>query len=119
MFNAGGAGKGNFLSLHIKEKTTLFTSYMPFVKGGGVFVPTNKKYSLGEDVFLVLTLLDDKDRLPVASKVVWITPNGAQGNRTPGIGVQFSEGPDGDAVRTRIESNLAGLLNSDKPTQTM
>jgi type IV pilus assembly protein PilZ len=55
----------------------------------------------------------------VAGKVVWVTPVGAQGNRTAGIGVQFNEGPDGEQVRTKIEALLAGALGADRPTHTM
>jgi type IV pilus assembly protein PilZ len=119
MFNAGGAARAGLLSLQIKDRQSLYQAYMPFVKGGGIFVPTTKRYALGDDVFLLLSLIDDKDRLPVAGRVVWITPSGAQGGRPAGIGVQFNEGADGETVRTKIESNLAGLLGSDKPTQTM
>ncbi len=120
MFNAGGgAARQGILSLQIKDKAALYLAYMPFVRGGGLFVPTVKKYALGDDVFILLSLIEDKDRLPVAGRVVWITPSGAQGNRPAGIGVQFNEGPDGDVIRGKIEANLAGMLGSDKPTQTM
>lgn len=115
----GGMPRQGILSLAIKDKTALYNAYMPFVRGGGLFVPTSKRYNLGDEVFLLLTLMDDKDRLPVAAKVVWITPAGAQGTRTSGIGVQFNESADGEAVRTKIESILAGILGSDKPTNTM
>ena len=30
-----------------------------------------------------------------------------------------ADGPDGEAIRSRIETLLAGTSNSDKPTQTM
>jgi type IV pilus assembly protein PilZ len=50
---------------------------------------------------------------------VWITPVNAQGNRPAGIGVQFTESPDGDNARTKIETLLAGRLGGDKPTYTM
>ena len=59
------------------------------------------------------------ERLPVAGKVVWVTPTGAQGNRTAGIGVQFADGPDGENVRGKIETTLAGTLNADQSTVTM
>ncbi len=115
----GGMPKQGILTLAIKDRNALYQAYMSFVKGGGLFVPTNKRYSLGDEVFLMLTLPEDSERLAVAGRVVWITPTAAQGNRTAGIGVQFSEGADGEAARTRIESILAALLGSDKPTQTM
>ena len=42
----------------------------------------------------------------------------AQGNRIAGVGVQFTEGGDAEAARTKIEALLAGM-NAEKPTQTM
>ena len=107
------------LSLAVRDNAALYNAYMPFVKNGGIFVPTPKRYFLGDEVFLLLTLPDSSDRLPVAGKVVWVTPLGAQGNRTAGIGVQLAEGSEGEASRNRIETLLAGALNSEKPTQTM
>ncbi len=115
---AGGARQG-ILSLAIKDKTQLYNAYMPYLKSGGIFVPTPKRYFLGDEVFLLLTLLDEKDRLPVAGKVVWVTPPGAQGNRTAGVGVQFSDSAEGETVKGKIETLLAGTLHADKPTHTM
>src|SRR5690606_21608117 len=57
--------------------------------------------------------------LPAAGKVVWVTPPGAQGNRTAGIGVQFADTAEGENVRGKIETLLAGTLNADKATHTM
>lgn len=116
---AGPGARQGILSLAIKDKHALYSAYMPFVKGGGVFVPTTKRYFIGDEVFLLVTLLEDKERLPVAGKVIWVTPPGAQGNRVAGIGVQFAETNEGEAVRGKIETLLAGIVNSDKPTQTM
>ncbi len=107
------------LSLVVKDKSALYGAYMPFVKNGGMFVSTPKRYFLGDEVFLLLTLPDSSERLPVAGKVIWVTPMGAQGNRQAGIGVQLAEGSEGEAIRNKIETMLAGALNSDKPTQTM
>jgi type IV pilus assembly protein PilZ len=118
MANVGGARQG-ILSLAVKDKAQLYNAYMPYLKSGGIFVPTAKRYFLGDEVFLLLTLPESNERLPVAGKVVWVTPPGAQGNRTAGIGVQFAETPEGEAVKGKIETLLAGTLNADKPTQTM
>nr|WP_246505586.1 PilZ domain-containing protein [Coralloluteibacterium stylophorae] len=118
MIGAGAARQG-ILSLAIKDKASLYNAYMPFVKGGGIFVPTTKRYALGDEVFVMLSLMDEKERAGVAGKVIWITPPGAQGHRTAGIGVQFAESSDGEAVRSKIETLLAGTLGGDKPTHTM
>ncbi len=112
------AGSQGILSLNIKDKSALYAAYMPYVQNGGLFIPTNKKYSLGDEVFMLLTLMDDKERLPVAGKIIWVTPQGAQNNKAAGIGVQFSSQDDG-ATRNKIEGFLAGALQADKATHTM
>ncbi|MEJ2213503.1 MAG: PilZ domain-containing protein [Gammaproteobacteria bacterium] len=106
------------LSLTIKDKNALYAAYMQFVKNGGLFIPTNKKYNLGDEVFMLLNLMEEAERLPVAGKIIWITPIGAEGNRAAGIGVQFSD-QDGGQVRNKIEGYLGGSLSSDRQTHTM
>ena len=76
------------LSLTIKDKAVLYAAYMPFLENGGLFVPTNKQYSIGDEVFMLLTLMDEPEKIPIAGRVVWITPTGAQGNRQAGVGVR-------------------------------
>jgi len=110
-------GRSGILSLSIKDKAALYSAYMPFVTNGGLFVATDKNYKLGEEIFLLLNIMDEPEKIPVAGKVVWITPQGAQGNRSAGIGVQFSDLDD--TARRTIENHLAGSLQSDRPTHTM
>ena len=110
--------KPGLLTLTIKDKSALYLAYMPFVHNGGLFIPTTKRYDLGDEVFMLLTLMEDKERLPVAGKIIWITPPGAQGNRSVGIGVQFSF-QDKGATRNKIETHLAGAMKSDRITHTM
>ncbi len=116
----GSASAGSapgILTLNIKDKSALYVAYMPFVKNGGLFIPSNKTYKLGDEVFLLLALMDG-ERLPVAGKVVWITPQGAQGKRVQGIGIQFNA-QDGGQTQKKIEAILAGTLGSDRITHTM
>ena len=110
-------GGGGILSLTIKDKAVLYSAYMPFIRHGGLFIPTSKDYKLGDEVFLLLNLMEEAEKIPVAGKVVWITPKGAQGNRQAGVGVQFSD--QDDTARRTIENYLAGSLESDRPTHTM
>lgn len=112
------AARPGMLSLSIKDKASLYAAYMPYVTNGGLFIPTTKRYDLGDEVFMLLTLMEDNERLPVAGKIIWITPQGAQGNRSAGIGVQFSF-QDKGATRNKIETHLAGAMKSDRITHTM
>jgi len=116
---AGAAGRPAVLSLSIKEKAALYAAFMPFVRNGGIFVPTNRPYQLGDDVYLILTLLDDPTKIPVAGKVVWISPSGGGASKTPGIGVQFPADDSGFSARKRIEDALGAALRSARPTHTL
>ncbi len=109
--------RNGILSLAIKDKAVLYAAYMPFIRNGGLFIPTKKEYELGDEVFMLLNLMDEAEKIPVAGKVVWMTPKGAQGNRAAGIGVQFND--QDDVARTKIETYLAGALQSDRHTHTM
>ena len=109
--------KQGVLSLTIKDRAVLYAAYMPFIQNGGLFVPTNKQYGLGDEVFILLSLMDEPEKIPITGQVVWITPKGAQGNRQAGIGVQFSE--QDFAAATKIEEHLGSALSSDRPTHTM
>ena len=108
------------LSLKISDQNMLYHSFMPFLKNGGLFIPTNKTYNIGEEVFILLSLMDEVEKIPVAGTIAWITPRGAQGNQASGIGVHFSD-IDGSAsvVRGKIENYLVDKLKSDKSTYTM
>ena len=115
----GPGGKKGILSLTIKDKAVLYAAYMPYVKNGGIFIPTKKTYNLGEEVFLLLSLMDEDEKLPLAGNVVWLTPaSSAQGQRATGIGVQFN-GEDDGAAKAKIENYLADALTTERPTHTM
>lgn len=81
-------------------------------------MPTARNYDLGDEVFMLLQIMDDHSVTSVTGSVVWITPAGAQGNKVPGIGVQFGEDDNG-ATRTNIEQHLAAALQGERLTQTM
>ncbi len=116
---APGGARPAVLSLSIKEKAALYAAYMPYLKNGGMFVPTTRPYQLSDDVYLILTLLDDPTRIPVAGKVVWVSPAAGGGNKTPGIGVHFPADETGMNARKRIEDALGSALKSARPTHTL
>ncbi|GJJ01889.1 MULTISPECIES: PilZ domain-containing protein [Duganella] len=107
------------LSLAIKEKAALYAAYMPFLKNGGMFVPTQKPYKIGDEIYLILALMDDVNKYPIAGKVAWITPPGAHNNKAQGIGVHFPEDESGQRARLRIEEILGAALRSSRATHTL
>jgi type IV pilus assembly protein PilZ len=105
------------LSLTIKNKEELYRSYMPYITNGGLFVATQRDYQLGEEVFMLLDMMDEPDKIPVSGKVIWVTPRGAQGGKKAGIGIQLSA--DDNTIVTKIETYLAGALGTGRLTHTM
>lgn len=116
--NTTPSGSDGVLTLTIRDKAVLYATYMPFVKQGGIFIPTSKMYKLGDELQIVLHLMEETERFSFTGKVIWITPGGAQGNRATGIGVQLM-GDEGTTVRNKIETYLAGALKAERPTHTM
>ncbi len=117
-FKNTNAQKPGVLSLAIKEKAALYAAYMPFIKGGGLFIPTSKPFKIGEEVFMLLSLIDDPMKLKVVGHVVWVTPT-TQSGRPQGVGVQFSEKDGGLEARNKIEVLLGNALKSPRATHTM
>jgi type IV pilus assembly protein PilZ len=112
-------GRAGMLSLAIKERSALYAAYMPFLKHGGLFIPTNRPYQMGDQVYMLITLMDDSTKMPISGKVVWITPGGAQGNRQQGIGVHFDDNDNSASVKAKIEGVLGNAMKSARQTHTM
>ncbi|RJX32586.1 MAG: pilus assembly protein PilZ [Oxalobacter sp.] len=115
---AAGARPG-VLSLAIKERAALYTAYMPFLKHGGIFVPTSRPYKVGDEIFVILELMDEPQKYPIAGKVVWVTPAGANNSKTQGIGVHFPQDESGNRAKLVIEKHLGSAVRSNRSTHTI
>lgn len=107
------------LSLNISSKSALYASYMSFVKNGGLFIPTTRQYALGDQVYMLLQIMNEPNKYPVAGQVMWITPEHAQGGKAQGVGVQLSDDEAGQTVKVLIERILGPHLASIRPTHTI
>ncbi|AKX43802.1 pilus assembly protein PilZ [Thiopseudomonas alkaliphila] len=105
------------LTFTIKDVNTLYASYMPFVSEGGLFIPTSHVCAMGDEVLVLLTLLDEPEKIQITGTVIWVTPLGAQGNKPAGIGIQFRE--ENSTVRKKIEAYLAGAQIAESSTFTL
>lgn len=111
------AARPRVLSVSIRDVRTLAAAFMPFLKKRGLFVPTETDYAMGDEVFLVLKLLES-EQFAVAGTVAWLTPSGAQSSRTKGIGVHF-KGADGEKLNERIEELIKGVGSRRGATHTL
>ena len=117
--NATTTPRPSVMQLAIKEKAALYAAYIPLFAEGGIFVPTQRDYRLGDDVYVLLTLPEDPQRYPVAGRVAWVTPERASGYRTQGVGLQFPKDAKSAELKAKIEQILGTALSSEKPTQTI
>lgn len=115
---AKAAARPSVISLSIREKGALYAAYMPFVEFGGLFVPTQRPAQLGDDLYVVLTLMDDPAKVAIPGKVVWVTPAGTTG-RQQGIGIQFSKTEASIQARSKIEDLLGSTLKSSRSSNTV
>jgi type IV pilus assembly protein PilZ len=113
------APRPSVIQLSIKEKAALYAAYIPLFSEGGVFIPTSRDYTLGDDVYVLLSLPEDTQRYPIAGKVAWVTPPKAAGGRAQGVGILFPKDEKSRALKLKIEEILGAHLASDRPTQTM
>ncbi|NNM65244.1 MAG: pilus assembly protein PilZ [Burkholderiales bacterium] len=104
--SGASTARPSVIQLAIKEKPALYAAFIPFLTEGGIFIPTTRDYRLGDDVYLLLTIMDNPQRFPVAGKVAWITPANAAGNKTQGIGVRFPADEKARQLRLVIEEIL-------------
>ena len=106
-------------TLVIRSKASLYAAWIPLLKGGGIFVPSTRGHTLGEEILILLTLLDDPNKIPLQGIVAWINPAHSTGNRPQGIGVQLQDSEAGRALKKRVEGLLAGAAQSSRPTHTI
>ena len=114
---AAKSGRPSVVPLNYRDKDSLNLAYMPYTKGGGLFMPTTVPYELNEEVFLLVTLPGGKKPLPVPGRVVWQNPASA-GEGKQGVGIEF-KGREGNALRNTIEGMLGARLGSPTPSHTM
>lgn len=93
----------------IKNQSELNLSYMPFITEGGLFIPTEQAFSLGDAVTINLQLPDKAELMKIEGKVIWITPLNALHHALPGVGIQFT-GEEAQRVRDQIEGTLGNVM---------
>ena len=95
----------NTISLTLTDEAKLRKAYMPFIKGGGLFIKTApNSYTLGHHLHLSIHLSIEPEPLMMTGKIVWIAPQNHHGDFAGGVGVQL-EGEVAEKIR-----KAAGVL---------
>jgi type IV pilus assembly protein PilZ len=113
------AQRPGVFTLVIRSKAALYAAWIPLLRGGGIFLPSNRSHALGDEVLVLLSLLDDPNKIPLQGHVAWINPAHSTGNRPQGIGVQLNDSDVARELKKKVEGLLAGALQSSRPTHTI
>ena len=118
---AAESAPSRVLQLRLESKPVIYASYMSFLEYGGVFLPTNDKFDMGEEILLVLELvgLGKTEKIFIKTNVCWINANPSASGRPKGIGLAFGSDESGLKAKTIFENILSGLLHNERPTYTL
>jgi len=96
-----------FISARDKVITSSFHDavFSGIASDGGLFIPTNESFILGDKIVIDLQLPGETKSNHVEGKVIWITPKNALYQILPGIGVELI-GANAKTVREQIKANL-------------
>ena len=99
------------LKLPLNDVAALHSSYMPFVRGGAIFVPnkTTNEYKFGDEIIVSMHLKSTDKKLAIPGKVMWIAPQSCE-RGTQGLGIQVI-GTTKAKVKLIIETMLGNRAN--------
>lgn len=103
----------NIVKLTIHTKQELVKSYIKQFKNGGIFVKGNFDYSIGDDIFLILTINELNHKIAVNGTVCWKSPPTSISSPS-GVGIQFNNDKVGASAKDQIEIHLGGAVESQK-----
>jgi type IV pilus assembly protein PilZ len=109
------------LELHYQPKDLMevYKTYMPFIKGGGLFVKTSALAKLEEEVSVYVKLPFHQEIFHFATTVAWISPEKTMlESGAAGLGIKIPEGKPQE-IRHLIETHIEEYLDSAQPTDTM
>nr|WP_174506025.1 PilZ domain-containing protein [Acinetobacter sp. Marseille-Q1620] len=108
---------GGIIQVVIANRETLQASYMPYILGGGLFIPSSQSVRIGDEVFLLATLPEQSQKIPLTGKVIWISYKDI-GEKPQGFAIQLI-GEKGSYYKMEAEKLLAGSMSLDLPSYTM
>ena len=105
------------IQVNINDRATLQASYMPYIQGGGLFIPSKQAVKMGDEVFVLAGLPEQSQKVPLTGKVIWISQK-QNGIKPQGFAIQLA-GEKGVYYKNEAEKLLAGSKDLDRPSYTM
>lgn len=83
-----------YVTIAIRTQNELQESFIPFLKKGGIIIPSEPTHEIGYFITLAVELLDYPRPFEVVGKIAWLTPEHTQIEKLRGTGVEFVSGDD-------------------------
>ena len=111
--------KPQLITIH--DKKELYRSYMPFLKGGGLFLPFTNDFTVnmvkpGQTIFLILeipAIPENRAKVALSGKVVYISKGTYKG-----CGISFSDSVPFKQIKANIENTISEFNSKKEPTYT-
>lgn len=115
------AAPGRMVQLRLENKPAIYSSYMSFLEFGGVFLPATDKFTMGEEVLLVLELVGPSkvEKLFIKTNVCWLNMQPVASGRPRGVGLAFGNDESGLKAKAIFEAILSGLIHNERATYTL
>lgn len=104
-----------FLSITIDDLDILQSAYMPFLRRGGLFLPSatlnrhtqafQANCRLHVEYCLLLRIMNELEARCCTARVAWISPVKQSDQRCAGVGLEFDK--NGASIKAALESLLA------------
>jgi len=107
------------LTHQFADLDALKNAFMSFVRDGGIFIPTQIPFHLGDFVTVHLTLPESEQKFTFNGEVIWITPASIQNaQRHQGVGIQCNN-DEGEAFQRAVQQLFVGIKSEGDDPDTM
>lgn len=99
-----------FIQLYFKARHHLYMSYMPDVQTFGLFVPTSRDLEIGQNIHVLLKILDEPERSFISARVIDKREAGNKAEKPKGLFLQFD-----DENSLELKNKIDELLSDFTP----
>lgn len=107
------------LTAQFRDSLALAQAWMPFIKGGALFVQTPSRPNLGDSVFVLVNLDFLNQRYALTGQVVWRSAMAPDDGQLQGVGVQLGDDETARRLAAQITDALGNIQSSLKKTSTL
>lgn len=107
------------LTVSFRDTLSLAQAWMPFIRNGALFVPTQERATIGDAAFVLVSLDALQQRHAITGTVVWVSPASPEAGSQTGVGIQLGDDEISRKLVSQIADSLGNIQVSLKKTATL